>query len=171
MADHNRLKIMSEAALFLANTDRPQQVEDYVRACTTSSEYWPTSTSWRLCQSLQYFYQMMTDLKEVEDYVRGCTTSTKYWRFQQVEDYLSGCTTASEYWPTSTGWRLWQRLHYFQQILTDLNRLNIMSEVALLLPNTDLPQQFEDYVRGCTTSSEHCLTSTGWRLCQRLHYF
>ena len=26
---------------------------------------------------------------------------------------------------------------YYYQILTDLNRLKIMSEVALLLPNTD----------------------------------
>jgi hypothetical protein len=30
---------MSDVALLLANTVRPQQVEDYVRGCTTSSEY------------------------------------------------------------------------------------------------------------------------------------
>jgi hypothetical protein len=37
----------------------------------------------------------------------------------------------------------------------DLNNLRIISEVALLLPNTDLLQHVEDYVRGCTTSSEY----------------
>ena len=163
---------MSEVAL-LPNTNRPQQVEDYVRGCTTT-KYWPPSTSWRLCQRLHY-YQILTDLnklkimsevalllpntdrpQQVQNYVRGCTTSTKYWRFQQVEDYVRGCTTSTKYWPTSTGWklcqrlhyfyqiltistswRLCQRLHYFYQILTDLNRFKIMSEVALLLPNTD----------------------------------
>jgi hypothetical protein len=35
------------------------------------------------------------------------------------------------------------------------NKLKIISEVELFVPNTDLPQQFEDYVRGCTTSSEY----------------
>jgi hypothetical protein len=38
--------------LLLPNTDRLQQVEDYVRCCTTSTKYWPPSTSWRLCQML-----------------------------------------------------------------------------------------------------------------------
>jgi hypothetical protein len=33
--------------------------------------------------------------------------------------------------------------------------LKIMSEVVLLLPNTDRLQQVEDYVRGCTTSTEY----------------
>ena len=40
---------------------------------------------------------------------------------------------------------------YFYQILTAFNKLKIMSEVALQ-PNTDLLQQVEDYVRGCTTT-------------------
>jgi hypothetical protein len=30
-----------------------------------------------------------------------------------------------------------------------------MTEVALLLPNTDHLQQVADYVRGCTTSTEY----------------
>ena len=37
----------------------------------------------------------------------------------------------------------------------DFNKLKIISEVALLLANTDRPQQVEDYVRGCTTFSEY----------------
>jgi hypothetical protein len=33
------MMIMSEIVLFLVNTDRLQQVEDYVRDCITSSKY------------------------------------------------------------------------------------------------------------------------------------
>ena len=200
---------MSEVALLLANTDRLQRVEDYVSCCTTSSKYWPTSTGWSLSQRLQYFLRILTEhnrlniMSEVtlllantdraqsaEDYVRGCTTSTKYWppstswRLCQTLQYFYGILT------TSTGWRLYQRLHYFYQILTTVNKLKIMSEVVLLLANTDRSQQFEDYVRGCTTSikywrfqqvednlrgcticTKYWPTSTVWRLCQRMHYF
>ena len=181
---------MSEVALLLPNTDHLQQVEDYVRGSTTSTEYWPISTGWRLCQRLHYFYQILTAFnklknmsevvlllsntdrsQQVEDYVRGWSTSIKYWRFQQVEDNLRGCTTSTKYWSPSIGWRIYERLHYIERILSDLNRLKIMSEFALLLPNTDRFQHVEDYVRGCTSSTEYWLASTSWRLCQRLHYF
>jgi hypothetical protein len=37
--DFNKLKIISEAALLLSNIDCLQQVEEYIRGCTTSSEY------------------------------------------------------------------------------------------------------------------------------------
>jgi hypothetical protein len=169
--DLNRLNIMSEVALLLPNTDLPQQFEDYVRGCTTSSEYWPTLISWKLCQKLHYFWRILTDLnwlKIMSDFALLLANSD---RLQQVEDYVRYCTTSSEYWPTSTDWRICQSLHHFLRILTDLNRLKIIQEVALLLANTDRPQQAEDYVRGCTTSSEYWSTSTGWILCQRLHYF
>ena len=49
---------MLEVVLLLPNTDRLQQLEDYVRGCTPS-----TNTD---------------SLQQVEDYVRGCTTSMKY---------------------------------------------------------------------------------------------
>ena len=55
----NKLKIMSEVVQLLPNTDYLQQVEDYVRGCTTSNKYWPPSTSWRLCQKFYYFYQIL----------------------------------------------------------------------------------------------------------------
>ena len=150
LTSFNKLKIMSEVVLLLPNTDLLQQVEDYVRGCTTSTKYWPPSTSWRLCQRLYYFYQILTSfnklkimlevvllllntdlLQQVEDYVRGCTTSTNTDLLQQVEDYVRGCTTST---------------------------------------NTDLLQQVEDYVRGCTTSTKYW-PSTSWRLCQSLYYF
>ena len=208
----NKLKIMSEVVLLLTNTDRLQQVEDYVRSCTTSTKYWPLSTSWRLCQKLYYFYQILTAFnklkimsevvpllpntdrfQQVEDYVRSCTTSTKYWPLstswqklylltafnklkywpplQQVEDYVRSCTTSTKYWPLSTSWRLCQKLYHFYQILTAFNKLKIMSEVVLLLTNTDRLQQVEDYVRSCTTSTKYWPLSTSWRLCQKLYYF
>jgi uncharacterized protein (DUF1684 family) len=128
----NELKIMSEVTLLLANTDRPQQVEDYIRGYTTSSEYWPPLTSWRICQRLHYFYQMLTDLNRL---------------------------------------RIMSEIALLLPNTDDFKQLNIMSEVALLLVNTERPQSAEDYVRGCTTSSEYWPPSTSWRLCQRMHYF
>ena len=189
LTSFNKLKIMSEVVLLLLNTDLLQQVEDYVRRFTTSTKYWPPSTSWRLCQRL-YCYQILTYfnklkimsevvllllntdlLQQVEDYVRGCTTSTNTDLLQQVEDYVRGCTTSAKYWPPSTSWRLCQRVYYLYQILTSFNKLKIMSDVVLLLLNTDLLQQVEDYVRGCTTSTKYWPPSTSWRLCPRLCYF
>ena len=50
---------MLVVVLLLPNTDRLQQVEDYVRDCAL-----PLPNTDRL--------------KQVDDYVRGCTTSTKH---------------------------------------------------------------------------------------------
>ena len=77
---------------------------------------------------------------------------------QQVENYVRCCTTSTKYWPPSTSWRLCQMLHYFYQILTAFNKLKIMSDVALLLPNTDRLQQVEDYVRCCTWQLKTVIT-------------
>jgi hypothetical protein len=175
MTAFNKLKIMSEVVLLLPNTDRlQQQVEDYVRGCSTSAKYWPPSTtSWRLCQRLFYFCQILTAFNKLkimsEVVLHVLLPGTD--GLQQVEDYVRGCTTFVKYWPPSTSWRLCQRLSYFYQILTTFNKLKIMSEVVLLLPNTDNLQQFEDYVRGCPTSTKYWQPSTSWRLCQRLPYF
>jgi hypothetical protein len=167
----NRLKVISEVALLLPNTDHRQQVEDYVRGCTTSSEYWPISTAWRLCQRLHYFYQILTAFNRLKNISEVALHLANTDRSQQVENYVRGCTTSIKYWPPSTSWRLCQRLPFFYRILTNLNKLKIMSEVALILANTDRPQQVEDYVRGCTTSANYGPPSTSWRLCQRLYYF
>jgi hypothetical protein len=90
---------------------------------------------------------------------------------QQVEDNVRGCSTSTKYWPPSTRWWLCQSLFYFYQILTTFNKMTIMSEVVLLLPNTDRLQQVEDYVIGCSTSTKYRSSSTCWRLYQRLSYF
>jgi uncharacterized protein (DUF1499 family) len=172
MTAFNKLKIMSEVVLLLPNTDRlQQQVEDYVRGCSTSAKYWPPSTSWRLCQRLyyMYFYQVLTAFNKLKIMSEVVLLLPNTDRLQQVEDYVRGCPTSTKYWQPSTIWRLCQRLSYFYQILTTFNKLKIMSEVVLLLPNTDNLQQVEDYVRGCPTSTKYWQLSTSWRLCQRLH--
>jgi hypothetical protein len=56
---------MSEVVLLLPNTDHLQQVENYVRGCTTSTKYWPPSTSWKLCQRL-----IACDLRKVKTIYR-----------------------------------------------------------------------------------------------------
>ena len=166
-----KLKIMSEVVLLLPNTDHFQQNEDYVKGCTTSTKYWLLSTSWRLCQRLYYFYQILTAFNKMKIMSKVVLLLPNTDRLQQVEDYVKGCTTSTKYWPLSTKWRLCQRLYYFYQILTAFNKMKIMSKVVLLLPNTDRFQQNEDYVKGCTTSTKYWLLSTSWRLCQRLYYF
>jgi hypothetical protein len=171
LTDLNQLKIMSEVALLLANTDQPQQAEDYVRGCTTSSEYWPTLTGWRLWQRLHYFYQILITFNKLQIMSEVALLLPNTDHLQQVEGYVRGCTTSTKYWPPTTSWSLCQRLYYFYQILTAFNKLKTMSEVALLLANIDRPQQVEYYVRGYTTSIKYWPPSTSWRLCQRLHYF
>jgi hypothetical protein len=160
------MMIMSEVVLLLINTDRLQQVDVYGSSGTTSTTYWPHSTSWRWCQRLYYFYQILTAfntlnilyhvvlllpntdrLQEVEeDYGRDCTTSTIYQNdhLQQVEHFVTCCSTL----------RLSQRLFHSYEILAAYNKLEIISDVGLLLRNTDRLQQVEDYVRGCTTSTK-----------------
>ena len=155
---------MSEVVLLLLNTDLLQQVEDYVRGCTTSTKYWPPSTSWRLSQRL-YYYQILTSFRKLKIMSEVVLLIPNTDLLQQVEDYVRGCTTSAKYWTPSTSWRLCQRLYYFYQILTSFNKLKIMSEVVLLLLNTDLLQKVEDYVRGCTTSTKYWPPSTSWRLC------
>ena len=165
---------MSEVVLLLPNTDHLQQVEDNVRGCSTSTKYWPPSTRWWLCQSLFYFYQILTTFNKVTIMSEVVLLLPNTDRLQQVEDYVIGCSTSTKYRSSSTCWRLYQRLSYFYQILTVFNKLKIMSEVVLLLPNTDrlqklqimsevvllLPntdrlQQVAEYVRGCSTSTKY----------------
>jgi hypothetical protein len=151
LTDLNQLKIMSEVALLLPNTDRPQQVEDYDRGCTTSTKYWSPSTSCRLCQRLHYFYRILITFNRLKVMSEVALLLPNTDRFQQVEVYVRGCATSSEYWPISTVWRLCQRC----TTSTKYWRF----------------QQVEDNLRGCTISTKYWPTSTVWRLCQRMHYF
>jgi hypothetical protein len=117
---------------------------------TSSTKYWQTSASWGLCQRLVFFYQILTDFSKLRIMSEVVLLLLNTDRLQQVEDYIRGWSSSTKYWQTSASWGLCQRLFFFYQILTDFSKLRIMSEVVLLLLNTDSLQQVEDYIRGCT---------------------
>jgi uncharacterized protein (DUF1499 family) len=165
---------MSEVVLLLPNTHHFQQVEDYIRGCTASTKYSSLSTSWRLYPRLYYFYLILTAFNKWKIISEVVLLLPITNHFQQVEDYVRGCTASTKYSSHSTSWRLCPRLYCFYLILTafnkwkiisevvlllpiliTFNKLKIMSEVALLLPNTHRFQQVEDYIRGCTTSTNY----------------
>jgi hypothetical protein len=145
----------------LPHTDCLQQVEEYVRGCTTSTTYWPPSTSWRVCQRLYHFYHILTAFNKLKSmsYSSTCWRQSVCGRSDTTSDILFNLP--------STSWRVCQRLYHFYHILTAFNKLKSMSEVESLLPHTDCLQQVEEYVRGCTTSTTYWLPSTSWRVCQR----
>ena len=100
---------MSEVVLLLLNTDRLQQVEDYVRGCSSSTKYWQTSASWGLCQRLFFFYQILTDFSKLRIMSEVVLLNTG--RLQQVEDYVRDWSSSTKYWQTSASWWLCQRLY------------------------------------------------------------
>jgi uncharacterized protein (DUF1499 family) len=157
--------------LLLPNTDRIHQVEDYVRGCLSSTKYWPPSTSWRICQRLFYFYQVLAAFNKLKIMSEVILLLSNTDRLQHVKDYVRGCLTSTKYWPSSTSWRLCQRLSYFYQILAVFNKLMIMSELVLLLPNTGRLQQIENYIRSYSTSTKYWPSSISWRSCKKLFYF
>jgi hypothetical protein len=138
---------------------------------STISDIIVNLSSWRLCQRLYYFYQILTAFNKLTIMSEIVLLQPNTNSLQQADDNVRDCTTSTKYWQPSTNWRLCQRLYYFYQILTAFNKLTIMSDVVLLLPNTDSLQQTDDYVRCCTTSTKYWQPSTTWRLCQRLYYF
>ena len=103
-----------------------------------------------------YFYQILTAFNKLKIMPEVVLLLPNTDHLQQVKDYTRGCCTSTKYWPPSTSWRLCQRLYHFYQILITLNKLKIMSEVVLFLPNTDNLQQVEDYVLIYTT----CVATT-----------
>jgi hypothetical protein len=124
--------------LLLPNTDRLQQVEDNVRGCSTSTKYWPPSTSWKE----GYFNEWVT------------VQTVKLVNLLK-EGYFNT-------WVTVQTVKLVNLLKegYFNEWI---NKLKIMSEAVLLLPITDRLQQVEDNVRGCSTSTKYWPPSTSWR--------
>jgi hypothetical protein len=90
---------------------------------------------------------------------------------QLVGHCVRGCSTSTKFWQPSSRWTLCQRLFYFYQEITAFTKLKIMSEVVLLLPNTDSLHQVDNYVRGWSTYTKYWLPSPSWKLCQRLFYF
>ena len=103
MTAFNKLNIMSEAVLLLPNTDHHQQVEDYIKGCTTSTKYWPPSARWTLCQMLCYFYQILNAINKMKIMTKVVLLLPNTYRLQQVEDYVRGCANSTKYWPPDWG--------------------------------------------------------------------
>ena len=152
----NKLKTISEGVLLLPNTVTLKQVEDYIRGCSTSTKYCHPWTSWRLYQKMFYFYQILSPLNKLKTISEGVLLLPNTVTLEQVEDYIRGCSTSTKYCPPLTGWRLYQRVFFFYQILSPLNKLKTISEGVLFLLNTVTLEQVEDYIRGCSTSTKYC---------------
>ena len=115
----NKWKTISEGDLLLPNTVTLKQVEDYIY------------------QKVFYFYQILSPLNKLKTISEGVLLLPKTVSVKRTEDYIRGCSTSTKYCPF-TGWRLYQRVFYFYQILSPLNKLKTISEGVLLLPNTVL---------------------------------
>ena len=157
------MKTISDDVLLLPNTVPVKRAEDYIRGCSTSTKYCPPLTSWRLYQRVFYFYQILSPLNKLKTISESVLLLPNTVSVKRTEDYIRGCSTSTKYCPL-TGWRLYQRVFYFYQILSPLNELKTISEGVLLLPNTVTLKQVEDYIRGCSTSTKYCPPLTSWRL-------
>jgi hypothetical protein len=122
---------------------------------------------------LFYFYHALTAINKLVIMSEVVLLLPHTDRLQQDGDYVRCCSTSTTYWPPSTRWGLCQMLFYFYYLLSTINKMEIMSEVVLLLPSywppstrwrlchmlfyfyhrTDRLQQVRDYVRWCSTST------------------
>ena len=155
LSSFNKLKTILEGGLLLPNTVTLKQVEDNIRGCSTSTKYCHPSTSWRLYQRMFYFYQILSPLNELKTISEGVLLLPNTVPVKRAEDYIRGCSTSTKYCPPLTGWRLYQRV-FFYQILSPLSKLKTISEGVLLLPKTVSVKRAEDCIRGCSTSTKYC---------------
>jgi hypothetical protein len=148
----------------------------FVRACSTSTNYWPASKIWRIlselvllliytdhfqqfgdfCQSL-FFYQILTAFKTSSDKNLQIVESCQY--LVEVEQAL---TISSNCWKLSVFGRrtssAFNNLKIFVRACSTSTKYwslstiwRFLSEFVLLLPNTDSFHQFGDF---CQRSSE-----------------
>ena len=127
-----------------------------IRGCSTSTKYCRPWTSWRLYQRVFYFYLILSSFNKLKTISEGVLLLPNTVTLEQVEDYIRGCSNSTKYCYPWTSWRLYQRVFYFYQILSPLNKLKTISEGVLLLPNTVPVKRAEDYIRGCSTSTKYC---------------
>ena len=146
LSSFNKLKTISEVVLLLPNTVSVKRAEDYIRGCSTSTKYCPPLTSWRLYQRVFYFYQILSSFYKLKTISEGGLLLPNTVTLKQVEDYIRRWSTSTKYCHPLTSWRLYQRVFYFYQILSPLNKLKTISEGVLLLPNTVTLEQVEDYI-------------------------
>jgi hypothetical protein len=123
----NKLKTISEGVLLLQNTVTLEQFEDYQRVFYFYQILFPLNKS-KIWYSLQ--------LVQVWQYLVDVEYPLIYIVFNLLKDSI---------W---TSWRLYQKVVYFYQILSPFNKLKTISESVLLLPNTVILKQAEDYIKG-----------------------
>jgi hypothetical protein len=164
----NKMTFMSEVVPFLSNNDNLQQDDVYVRGCSISIKYWQHLTSWRLCQRLFYFYQILTTFNMLTSMSEVVLFLSNTDNIQQVDVYVSVCSISIKYWQPSTRLLLYQRL--FSVSNTDnIEQIEVyVREIVLCLSNIDNLQQDDVYVRGCSISIKYWQHSTSWLLYQRL---
>ena len=166
----NKFKMVPEVFLLLPNTGHHEQVQDGTRGCSTSVKYWLPWTSSRWYQRLFYFCQIlatMNKFKMVPEVVLLLSNTDPH---EQVQDGTRGCSTSAKYWPPWTSSRWYQRLFYFCQILTTMNKFKIIPVVVLLLPNTGHHEKVQDGTRGCSISAKYWPPWTSSILFQGLFY-
>jgi uncharacterized protein (DUF1499 family) len=144
LSSFNQLKTISEGVLLLPNTVTLEQVEDYIRGCSTSTKYCYPWTSGRLYQRMfydslqivqgwQYFVEVVHPLIQSST----CSRVTAFGRSRTPSDIVFNLFKGDS---------ICQRVFYFYQILSPLNKLKTISEGVLLLPNTVTLEQVEDYI-------------------------
>jgi hypothetical protein len=152
-------RFLSEIVLLLPNTDRLQQFEDlqiFVRGCSTSTKYWLPSTIWRFLSEVVLSLPNTDLLQQFEDlkiFVRGCSTSTKYWppstiwrflsevvlslpntdRLQQFEDlkiFVRGCSTSTTI--SDKNLQIVERCQYLVEVEQPLTKIfKLLKEVSI----------------------------------------
>ena len=131
-----------------------KRAEDYIRGCYTSTKCCPPLTSWRLLEGVLLlpnsvtliqvedyqrvfnFYQILSSFSKLKTISEGGLLLPNTVSVKRAEDYIRRCSTSTKYCPPLTSWRLYQKVFYFYQILSPLNKLKTISEGGLLLPNT-----------------------------------
>ena len=127
LATMNNFKMVPEVVLLLPNTGHHEQLQGGTRGCSTSVKYWPPWTSSILFQRLFYCYQP----QDYQICSRLCTLLITS-HHEQVQDYTRDYFTATKFGLPWTRSRIWQRLLYFYQTLTTMNKFKITSNVVLL---------------------------------------
>ena len=87
---------MLEVVILLPNTERFQQVEDYVRGCNISTNTERLQLL-KIMSEVVILLPITERLQQVEDCVRGVILLPTTECLQQDEDYIRDCTTSTKY--------------------------------------------------------------------------
>jgi hypothetical protein len=119
-------------------------LKNFVRACSTSTKYWLPSTIWRFMSELVLLLLNTARLQQFEDFCQSLyylQKSSNWWRWSV---FSRSRTSSDKNLQIIEGG---QYLVEVEQALTKIFKSiwRFLSEVVLLLLNTDRLQQFEDF--------------------------